>query len=117
MILNTSISPRRDGTVVARGRAGNEYVFRADQDGLLACEVGDQADAVALLETGMFYPADEADFQAALALTEGHLGDDSVDDDGDDGDEGDGDDGNDTALPLEANTPPAPARARKARSK
>lgn len=107
MILHTAIQARKDGTVVARGRSGAVYVFRPSGDGEMACDVGHVEDVADLLATGRFYPALEADFDQALALTKP----DGLDDDDD------ADDGNTRAdqLPVEANTPPAPSRGRKAR--
>jgi hypothetical protein len=116
MKLLTSIPLRRDGTVRATGPDGREWVFRAvegsDEAG---CDVDDPAAVAALLATGNFYPADAADLEAALALVGSVAGD--RDDEGDD--EGDEDDEAavaGSALPVEANTPPVPARARKGRA-
>jgi len=104
MILHTAIPPRKDGTVVARGRSGAAWVFRPGADGEMTCDVADVDDVADLLATGRFYPALEADFDAALALTK----QDGLDDD-------DADDEPGSPLPVEARTPPAPPRARKAR--
>lgn len=107
MKLNTSIPARRSGTVLARV-AGALIEFKPGEDGELSAEVVDPQAVTELLNTGNFYPANEADYDAALAMARQAAGDDQGDDLGDDdGDEGDGD--NLTALPLEANTPPAHA--------
>lgn len=60
MKLVTDVTPRADGTVTAIA-GGNRYVFKQDDDGRLACEVGSKADSDALLDTGNFYPATEDD--------------------------------------------------------
>lgn len=105
MRLQTDTRPRRDGTVITRARDGREYRFTADADGLLSCDVDDQVLAAALLAGGRFWPADDADAEKALALV-------NSDDDADDDDEeqDDGGDVSEAAGPVEANTPPAPAR-------
>lgn len=126
MQLHTSIKPRRDGTVRVLGEDGQAYVFRAGQDGELSCDVTDKATAAKLLRGDLFWPANDADMDAALALTgEGGAdggsgsGEDSLpggDPDGDDDPDSDDDDQPDAnALPQEANTPPAPASRRGAR--
>lgn len=73
MRLATSITARRDGTVRAAGMTGREYTFTSvPPDGELVADVDDDADLALLLATGHFYPADPADFDAALAkLDEG----------------------------------------------
>lgn len=99
MILHTLIPPRRDGRVVVRGGAAT-YVFVADSDGDLACDVSDETDVAELLATGRFYPANAADFPAAVALTDG-------------ANEATGQaSGNE--QPVEANTAPRPRKTRKA---
>lgn len=117
MKLNTSIQPRRSGTVLARA-AGVVIKFAPGEDGELSADVADPVAVTELLNSGNFYPANEADYDAALALARQAAGDDQGDDLGDDGDDDEGE-SNLTALPLEANTPPARApgkgkRARKA---
>lgn len=68
MRLATSITARRDGTVRAAGMAGRSYTFTSTPpDGELVADVDDDADLALLLATGHFYPADPADFDAALA--------------------------------------------------
>lgn len=123
MKLNTSILPRRSGTVLARV-AGMVVEFVAGEDGELSADVADPLAVVELLNTGNFYPANAADYDAALLLARDAAssaadGDDDDDGDGDDDSDGEGDEASLTALPLEANTPPAHApgkgkRARKA---
>lgn len=67
MKLQTSIPPRRDGTVIATARTGERFVFRPDADGELTCDVTDPVLVASLLATGWFVPVDEADFQAGAA--------------------------------------------------
>lgn len=67
MKLQTSITPRRNGTVTALGQDRQTYVFAANATGELECDVADEATIVALLKTDNFYPAPE-DAQAALDL-------------------------------------------------
>lgn len=105
MRLNTSIQARRSGTVIATGVSGARYEFKPGADGELECDVADAADVAALLATHNFYPADEGDFEAALALTRAQDQDDPVDANEDDAQAL-------TALPVEANTPPQPERKR-----
>lgn len=69
MKLQTSIQPRSDGTVIANCDGG-DYVFSANEQGDLECDVGNEQDAAALLACGNFYPADTADFDSALQMTE-----------------------------------------------
>ena len=118
MKLQTSIPPRRDGTVRVLGLDRQTYVFVAGEDGELTGEVTDEATVAFLLESQNFWPADPEDAERALDLVkkpaaEGEEGGDGDDDDGDD----DGEDDEDAppALPIEANTPPAPARKTAAR--
>ena len=118
MKLQTSIPPRRDGTVRVLGLDRQTYVFVAGEDGELTGEVTDEATVAFLLESQNFWPADPEDAERALDLvkkpaTEG--GEQGGDDDKDDEDDEDGEDGEGAppALPVEANTPPAPKRARK----
>lgn len=117
MKLQTSISPRRDGTLSVTGLDGQKYAFTKGEDGELVGDVADESTVAHLLSGGMFFPADPADFDVALGLTK-------VDDDSDDENDkdaiggqgqstGDGDDDDDegngeqsNALPLETNTPP-----------
>lgn len=106
MKLHTSIPPRRDGTVKVTGQDSQTYVFEVDADGELSCDVTDEATLAWMLGTDNFYPADPADAEAAADLV---VGQDEEIDEGDDPDEGD----ESAALPVEAETPPSPKRARK----
>jgi hypothetical protein len=104
MKLTTTIRPRRDGTV----RVGS-IVFAAQSDGSLVADVDDDVVVLQLLDTGYFEPADTADFARAAAMVAAAiepLDDDGPDDAGVDSD----DDESPDALPVEANTPPQPAR-------
>lgn len=104
MKLQTSIKPRRDGTVTVLGKDRQTYVFVADDEGLLTGDVSDEPTIAALLATGNFWPADESDAELALVLVkeaEKSAGaEDGEDDDQDDEEEPLG------GLPVEANTPP-----------
>lgn len=70
MKLSTLIQPRRDGTVRATGPSGAVYEFRLTDEGDLQAEVANPDDVAALLATEHFCPADEADFERALALVQ-----------------------------------------------
>lgn len=111
MKLQTAIKPRRDGTVRAIGPGGKAFVFEADATGELSCDVTDEATASLLLSTGNFWPADQADLETALAMVQGQSDDQDDDSDPDDEDE------DLSALPLEAETPPAPKNPKKQRHK
>ena len=97
MKLQTSIPPRRDGTVKVTGQDRQTYVFAAGPDGELTADVADEATVAHLLATGNFWPADEADQEQALELVKQAQGDDEDEDDEDEPEGG---------LPVEANTPP-----------
>jgi hypothetical protein len=108
MKLETTIPPRKDGTVNAEF-SGIVYRFTPDEHGRLVAEVGNETHIATLLATDMFLPADENDFARAseIANTE-------TTEEGEDDGEGDGE-GEESldALPLEAVTPPSHRRARK----
>lgn len=106
MKLQTSIQPRRDGTVKVVGQDQKTYVFEADADGELSCDISDMPTVSALLSGGLFWPANQEDHDAALAAVETTRDDDE----GDDGDDDLSDEALVGALPIEANTPLAPAR-------
>ena len=63
------IKPRADGTVKFVF-AGKDYVFRRDADGLLACDVGEQEAARAMLATDRFYPQQQEDEALAQSLVQ-----------------------------------------------
>lgn len=108
MKLLTHIKPRTDGTVIFVGDDGEKYTFRADADadGVMTCDVEDEATLTRLLGLQNFEPADEADYEKANALA----GSAKTDTDPDDGDDLDDDLPPDlNALPVEANTPRKPA--------
>ena len=104
MKLQTSIKPRRDGTVSVLGQDRQTYVFAAGPDGELTADVADEATVAHLLATGNFWPADEADQEQALELVKQAQKADEAEEDEDEAD--------DNALPVEAETPPAPRRGR-----
>ncbi len=113
MKLQTSIKPRLDGTVTFKGADGTVYVFKADETGGLVGEVVDEAAVMHLLSTGLFEPADEEGFSAALAIARAQPQDDDYDHDDDNADDFEADLG---AAPVEANTSPVrrkPGRPRK----
>ncbi len=68
MKLQTTIAPRRDGTVIVRGAKNQEHTFKSDEYGDLVCDIEDVDLMKKLLSTGNFFPADEADHAAAAAL-------------------------------------------------
>ena len=104
MKLQTSIIPRRDGTVRVLGDDGETYVFTADEGGVLTAEIPHEPTVARLLLLGTFMPFDEADFEHAGELAAQAEGtDEDADQDDDDDDEV-----GLNALPVEANTPPAP---------
>ncbi len=113
MKLQTSILPRRDGTVLITGEDGEKYVFKADADGAMVCDVPDDTTVSKLLAIGDFEPYNAEDFDKAIELAQKSIpvgGTDADDglDDGDDGDDGnDGDEVVNGGLPVEAKTPPA----------
>ena len=111
MKLHTSIPPRRDGTVKVKTPAGSDYVFVADAEGELACEVADEADLTWMLKTQHFYPAEAADTSAAVELVKAAQAEEEGDEDAEDEEEDD--DGAEVVnggLPVEANTPPVPPK-------
>lgn len=81
MKLETSIPARRDGTVIARTPDKSAYQFTPDGDGVLACNVDDESHVKWLIDTGMFYPASDEDFERASMLMQGKSDEsDSLDD-------------------------------------
>lgn len=108
MRLETTIPPRTDGTVIARF-GEDVYRFTSDNNGTLACEVGNPEHVTFLLNTGNFYPASEADYAAATALLKQ---DEDMEEPADVYDDDD-DDVDPNAAPIESETPPAPRRGRR----
>jgi hypothetical protein len=106
MKLHTSITPRRDGTVRVTGQDGQAYVFEVDADGELSCDVADEATLAWMLATGNFYPANPDDAERALGLVKAAAPEADEADPDDDLD----DDAAPDALPVEADTPPAPKK-------
>ena len=111
MKLQTSIPPRRDGTVRVLGLDRQTYVFVAGEDGELTGEVTDEATVAFLLESQNFWPANPDDAERALVLVKAAAPEVEPDDADDDLDEEPVAD----ALPVEAETPPSAKRARKAK--
>lgn len=81
MKLTTDIKPRKDGTITAKA-GSTDYKFVADESGMLVAEV-DDGDVGFLLDTGNFYPADEADIEAGIAAVTEQNGDDADADEAD----------------------------------
>lgn len=100
MKLETEIKPRRDGTVIV-DVDDEKYVF-SDDDGRLTCEVKNKAHVARLLSLGGFFPFDATSIPAALAVVE-----EAQSQADDEGEPEPDDEGNESALPIEANTPPA----------
>jgi len=104
MKIETSIKPRRNGTVNVVTPGGRVIVFSAQDDGRLTADVADSADVQFLLGMSDFLPADSKDFAVAAALIRGadapdDAGDDLLDDDGDE-----------NAAPVEKATAPKPSK-------
>jgi len=70
MKLTTDIKPRKDGAVTASTPDGKRYVFAPGKDGALECEVATDAHIAWLLDTGYFFPVDEADIDAGIAAVQ-----------------------------------------------
>lgn len=101
MKLETTISPRRDGTVNV-DLDGSRYTFVADSNGALVCDVENQEHATKLLCMGdRFFPADDADFEAASALVSGANTGSQAGGDDDDDEEDDDEPANMNAAPIE----------------
>lgn len=83
MKLLTSIPPRRDGTVTVTAKDGTRCVFQPGEGGELVGEVEHEPTVAELLKGGLFFPADPADYDKALALGNTLLpaGDDDDEDD------------------------------------
>lgn len=70
MKLRTSIPPRKDGTMIATGHDGREYLFRLDETGELIGEVGDKENVVFLCgydNGSQFWPASDSDQEQVAA--------------------------------------------------
>lgn len=68
MKLLTSIPPRRDGTVTVIAKDGTRCVFKPGEGGELVGEVKHEPTVAELLNGGLFFPADPADYDKALAI-------------------------------------------------
>ncbi len=102
MKIETSIKPRKDGTVRSAVPSGATVVF-SDVDGRLVADVVEDSDAAFLLALPDFCPLDEADFVKAESLVRQEVGTDDLPDD----------DGDENAAPIEVATPPKAPRAKK----
>lgn len=113
MKLQTYIQPRLDGTVIVVGEDSQEYHFKADADGALTCDVTCEATVSRLLAGGYFEPVDADDYDKAIELSK--AGTEKAEQEGEAGNEGE-EEGDFTeeaipgGLPVEANTPPVPAK-------
>lgn len=129
MKLQTTIKPRRDGTVIARNAKGEKFLFAPNEFGDLVADVTDEALVRDLLRNEDFLPYDTEDLAAAAALVGPTGGDGASDLDEIDhseagsppgeGEELDDDEGDEEAAPVEgAAAQPveaAPAAARPSR--
>ncbi|HEX4843197.1 MAG TPA: hypothetical protein VFV57_05960 [Limnobacter sp.] len=115
MKIQTTIPPRKDGTVNFTGQDGKVYTFKDDGTGCLVCDVDGQADLKRMLLNPQFMPVDEEDFLDAERLAEqaekelaknDAAGLEPKDNGDDDDDDDEDDDGAQGGEPLEANTPP-----------
>ncbi len=106
MKLSTSIPPRRDGTVRVRGLDDQTYIFTPGDDVEMVGTIEHEPTVAFLLQGGLFYPADPGDYEAALRLA-------GADEDEPEEDDKDDDEAGASALPVEANTPPVAAPARR----
>lgn len=87
MKLLCTLAPRSDGTIIyADGKT--RYVFAADAEGSLVCDVPDDAVVAKMLALPHFEPADEGDYDQAEALLQaqavalsGDAADGSIEDD------------------------------------
>lgn len=104
MKLETTIKPRKDGTVnVEVGKT--KIVFAPDEDGRLVADVENEAIIAQLLNSGSFIPVNEEDFEVAAAIAGPAEVEADQDDEEDEEDE--------SAPPLEENTPPSGRKPRK----
>ncbi len=100
MRLTSSIPPRRDGTLIARNDAGEAFVFTL-QDGVLICNVIDEALVARLLARGDFMPVDAMPVRAPSLAEAMDDGQDEADDAEEEGE---------NARPIEALTAPVKRR-------
>lgn len=107
MKLQTTIQPNALGVVQVFGEDRQNHEFKPDADGVLVCEIDHEPTIARLLSLGDFEPVDPEDYDAALGLTKqvAQAGADET---------GNGEGGDDlvdlNALPIEAKTPPVPAK-------
>lgn len=107
MKLQTSIPPRRTGVVNVTGDDGLTYVFQPDATGILVCDVSDPPTLKRLLThpQGLFEPASEDDFEAAIAMSK-EVAKANLDPEDDDTDDDFSEELAPGGLPIEADTPP-----------
>lgn len=113
MLLQTSIKPRLDGTVLVQGDDKKTYRFENAANGAFPeCEITHEPTIKRLMSLKTFFPADseQADLaMAKLRLDEAQEQSDSFD--------GDDESVEVSALPIEANTKPAALPGKNARSR
>lgn len=102
MKIETSIKPRKDGTVSLAAPSGVKIVF-ADEAGHLVAEVADEGDLAFVLALGDFFPADETDYVQAASVVREKAGIDDLPDD----------EGDLNAAPVEVVATPRAPRAKK----
>jgi len=81
MKLQTSVPPRRDGTLTVTAKDGRRYAFSVGEDGLMVGDVLDDATVAQLLDSGLYWPANDTDFDEALRLSPRYVVDDVQGDD------------------------------------
>lgn len=110
MKLETTINPRKDGTVLARFGKEVLYTFAPGDDGALTCDVDNDEHVAFLLNTGNFYPADAESFEEAAALV---AGDEAVEVPGDEGEPPADDEGDENAPLIEVPAKPGKKKGSK----
>jgi hypothetical protein len=115
MKIETSILPRRDGTLTARLNDGTVYSFAHDETGAFVTEVIDEAHiAELLLRGGLFAPTNIEDIEYAGELINTEPPEGNAETDADPDDEGDDYPVDLNAAPIEepasAVSAPAPVR-------
>ena len=83
MKLETTIIPRKDGTVIV-SLGATKYVFVADDFGAMSCDVEDMTDVACLMNLGEFHPANPEDYEIAADLVDATKRDDDPDNEGED---------------------------------
>lgn len=79
MKLETSILPRRDGTINTLMPDKTTYKFKQDTHGAMVCDIDNESHVAWLIDTGRFYPASDEDFEQASKLMRGSTDTDTAD--------------------------------------